>query len=397
MEKVFTPDQFATPEVIANPYPAYSQLRDRSPISFVVRPGSLPGVGQDVRGWIFLRYDDVYRALRDHETFSSERHPSFGTAWAALPLLENDPPRHTRFRRLVNKAFTVRRIEALRPWITRLAEELVDAFSAPETEVIQNYAVPLPVKVIARLLGIPGSEYAKFKSWSDSFLSTVQADMNQLAQATTEMMAYFGKLAADRRTRGAEDLITALVEAEVEGEKLQEWEILGFCILLLIAGNETTTNLIGNMLGILAERPELWDRLRRDRDLREAVIEETLRFESPVQRLHRKTTRDVEVRGAKILAGDLVSIRYGSANRDPREFPDPDEFRLNRDLRNHVAFGMGIHYCLGAPLARAEARVTLDLLLDRFPSIRPGRAPGVRQTTSDIVFGFERLPLTLER
>jgi cytochrome P450 len=165
------------------------------------------------------------------------------------------------------------------------------------------------------------------------------------------MMAHFGQLAAARRARGAEDLITALVEAEVEGESLEDWEILGFCMLLLIAGNETTTNLMGNMINVLADRPELWRHVRHDRRLVDAVVEETLRYESPVRMLTRMTTRAVEVSGRMIPEGELVGIFYGAANRDPHEFSQPDEFRLDRDLRNHVAFGAGIHYCLGAPLA----------------------------------------------
>jgi cytochrome P450 len=211
------------------------------------------------------------------------------------------------------------------------------------------------------------------------------------------MVEYFGKMAAARRAHGAEDLITALVEAEVEGEKLEEWEILGFCILLLVAGNETTTNLIGNILNLLVARPDLWHQLRTDSSLVETVIEETLRYESPVQRLSRMTTRDVEVSEVLIPKGDLVTIYFGAANRDPAEFPNPDEFRLDRDLRNHIGFGIGIHYCLGAPLARAEAKVSLARFLDRFSAIRPGNAPAVRQTMTPAVFGFQQLPLVLER
>src|SRR5207245_10947843 len=169
------------------------------------------------------------------------------------------------------------------------------------------------------------------------------------------------------------------------------------CILLLIAGNETTTNLMSNMLNILVDRPELWRQLREDRSLVEPVIEETLRYESPVQQLNRMTTREVEVSGVRIPQGELVTVFFGAANRDPNEFPNPDEFRLDRDLRNHVAFGMGIHYCLGAPLARAEAKVSLNAFLDRFSEIKPGQAPAVRQTMTPVVFGFERLPLVLER
>ena len=170
---------------------------------------------------------------------------------------------------------------------------------------------------------------------------------------------------------------------------------MGFCILLLIAGNETTTNLIGNMLNLLADRPDLWKRLREDRGLIEPVIEETLRYEGPVRMLIRTTNRPVKISGVVIPEGELLGVFFGAANRDPAEFPNPDEFRLDRDLRNHVAFGMGIHYCLGAPLARAEAKITLNTLLDRFPSLIHGATPGTRQTGSPIVFGFQHLPLVL--
>jgi cytochrome P450 len=185
------------------------------------------------------------------------------------------------------------------------------------------------------------------------------------------------------------------VEAEVEGEALEDWEVLGFCILLLIAGNETTTNLIGNILNILVDRPDLWRQAREDRSLVEPIIEETLRYESPVQRLFRITTREVELSGVKIPQDTDITIFYGAANRDPQAFPHPDEFRLDRDLRNHVAFGMGIHYCLGAPLARIEAQISLNAFLDWFPVMQHGTAPAERQIATHIVFGFRRLPLVL--
>jgi cytochrome P450 len=344
-----------------------------------------------------MKYADVYGALRDHETFSSANNPLVGKAFPPLVLILDDPPRHTRFRRLVNKAFTLKRIEALTPWITSVASELLDGAGPGELDIVQRYTIPLPVKVIARLLGIPGEDYETFKGWSDAFLSLVSMDNTARMRSIQEMVGYFGKIAAARRAKGAEDLITALVEAEVEGEKLEEWEMLGFCMLLLIAGNETTTNLIGNILNLLAARPELWEQLRTDRALVETVIEETLRYESPVQRLSRMTTRDVEVSGVRIPKGDLVTVYFGAANRDPTEFPNPGEFRLDRDLRNHVAFGMGIHYCLGAPLARAETKATLNAFLDRFSAIKPGAAPAVRQTMTPVVFGFQQLPLVLKR
>jgi cytochrome P450 len=398
VETVFAPDELSNREIIANPYPVYSRLRDRSPFNYEDLPaGSIPGIDKPLRAWAFLKHADVYGALRDHQTFSSANNPLVGIAFPPLVLILDDPPRHTRFRRLVNKAFTLKRIEALTPWIAGVANQLLDEADSGEVDIVERYTIPLPVKVIARLLGIPGDDYEIFKRWSDSFLSVVTMDNAERMQSIQDMVAYFGKIAAARRAKGAEDLITALVEADVEGEKLEEWEILGFCMLLLIAGNETTTNLIGNILNLVASRPELWDQMRADRSLVETVIEETLRYESPVQRLSRTTTRDIEVSGVQIPKGDVVMVYYGAANRDPAEFPNPDEFRLDRDLRNHVAFGMGIHYCLGAPLARAETRLTLNTFLDRFSSIRPGDAPAIRQALTPLVFGFQQLPLSLQR
>jgi cytochrome P450 len=397
MERAITPDELSTREIISNPYPTYRQLRDRSPFNYVDLPaGNVPGIEGPLRSWALMKYSDVYGALRNHETFSSANNPLVGKAFPPLVLILDDPPRHTRFRRLVNKTFTLRRIEALTPWITSVANELLDEAGVGEVDLVQRYTIPLPVKVIARLLGIPGDDYETFKRWSDAFLSLVSMDNTQRMRSIQEMVEYFGKIAAARREQAAEDLITALVEAEVDGEKLEEWEILGFCILLLIAGNETTTNLIGNILNFLAGQPDLWEMLRSNRSLVETIIEETLRYESPVQRLSRMATRDVEVSGVRIPKGDLVTVYFGAANRDPAEFPNPDEFRLDRDLRNHVAFGMGIHYCLGAPLARAEAKVTLNALLERFSTIKSGRAPAVRQTMSPAVFGFQHLPLVLQ-
>ncbi|MEE9276877.1 MAG: cytochrome P450 [Dehalococcoidia bacterium] len=382
--------QLFTPTVTADPYATYRRLRDATPVYYDAAS----------RTWALTKYDDVYAALRDHETFSSGDSSGGPTGpGLRLVLITDDPPRHTRFRTLVNRAFTPRRIASLELWITGVVEELLDGFEPEPTDFVSGYAVPLPTRVIAALLGIPPTEYQTFKRWTDDFLATTFAvtpdrpSGQARATQSREMMEYFGRMIAARRSEPADDLITALVAADADGESLAQWEILGFVILLLIAGNETTTNLLANMLSILAGRPDLWQRLRADRSLAEPVVEETLRYHSPVQVLFRRTTRDVKVSDLTIPAGSRVALFYGAANRDPEAYPDPDTFRLDRDLRNHVGFGMGVHYCLGAPLARAEARITLNRMLDRYCVVEPGPEPGTRQTHIPIVLGFERLPL----
>jgi cytochrome P450 len=393
---VFTPEQLFMPGFLANPYPTYHHLRDHSPLNFMYLPaGAFSGVTEPMRGWALMKHADVYNALRDPETFASGRNPFVGKGFPKLTLLLDDPPRHTHLRRLVNTTFTLKRIEALTPWITSVVTELLDELGRTEADLMQAYTIPLPVKVIARLLGIPGEEYLTFKRWSDALMAASSLPPEERARSTQEMMAYFGRMARARRTHGADDLITALVEAEVEGESLAEQDLLGFCVLLLLAGNETTTNLLGNLFNVLVDRPAVWQQLRAERRLVERVIDETLRYESPIQRLSRQTTREVEVSGVQIPAGANVAIFYGAANRDPAVFAHPDEFRLDRDLRTQVAFGAGIHYCLGAPLARAEASITLNTFLDRFSVLRRGSAPAVRQTASHAVYGFQQLPLVL--
>jgi cytochrome P450 len=381
------------PETIADPYPLYRELRPRSPLPLGSPFGSGEAPNQP-RMFGLLKFDHVYSALRDHETFSSQPRQGEGGPFR-LVLITDDPPRHTRFRRLVNKAFTPKRVAELEPWITTVANELLDSFPGEEVELVDSYTIPLPVKVIATLLGIPRDEYVTFKRWTDALLTTEDSiSQEERMKNIGEMVAYLGKVAAERREQAADDLISALVEAEVEGERLQDWEVLGFSILLLIAGNETTTNLMGNMLNLLAQRPDLWQRLKDDRSLVEPMIEETLRYESPVQVLTRLATRDVEVAGTVILEGSQVGVFYGAANRDPEQFEEPDEFRLERNLQNHVGFGMGVHYCLGSPLARAESRITLNAMLDRYARIEPA-GDSVRQTSSALIFGVRKLPLRL--
>ncbi len=378
-----------TTENIGDPYPWYGRMRAQSP--FRAAAGDAP-MAQGGESWVVLKFEDCFRVLRDHDSFSSRL---LGGPDGGLVLIGDDPPRHTRMRALVNKTFTPRRVAALEPWVTSVANELLERMESGETDVVGALTVPLPVKVIARMLGIPGEEHERFKRWSDSFLDFYGADPAARMQNAWEMAAFFGEMATKRRSEAAEDLITALVNAEVDGERLRDHEILGFCILLLIAGNETTTNLLSNFLGIASRRPDVWALLRDDRSLVEPAIEETLRFESPVQVIPRLAVADAEIGGQRVREGDIIQVFFGAGNRDPEEFPEPEQFQLDRDLHQHIAFGLGIHYCLGAPLARLEARVAINQLLDRYTEIAPGREPGERQALAPVVFGYRRLPLLL--
>jgi cytochrome P450 len=374
---------------IVDPYPWYRQARPHSPFR---GQNSAAAVGEST--WNVLKFEQCFQVLRDHDSFSS-RIIGGGADGGGMILIGQDPPRHTRMRGLVNRTFTPRRVAELEPWVTTVAASLLDQLDDPEPDLVHSFTVPLPVKVIARMLGIPGEEHERFKRWSDSFLDFYGADPATRMQHGWEMATFFGEMANKRRAEGAEDLITALVEAEVDGERLRDEEILGFCILLLIAGNETTTNLLSNFLGIVSTRPALWQRLRADRSLVEPAIEETLRFESPVQVIPRLAVRDAEIGGQPIREGEVVQVFFGAGNRDPEEFADAETFDVDRDLQQHIAFGLGIHYCLGSPVARLEARVAINQLLDRYASIEPAAIPGHRQSLAPVVFGYSSLPLRL--
>jgi cytochrome P450 len=357
--------EFVTDEMLRDPHPMYAMMRDGAPVLHVPQ----------AELWMLFGYDDVKRAMADPATFSSRAAPPGGEAlnW----LIFFDPPRHTKLRALVAKAFTPPAIAALEPRIVEVARHLLDQHRRSETwDLVGEFSVPLPLMVIAEMIGIPSDEYATFKRWSDAMLGLAETISAEGAQkhdasvafgvASGEMREYLKHLLADRRRAPREDLLTRLLEGSVDGEVLTADEILGFFQLLLLAGNETTTNLISNAVLSLTENPEQLALLRAKPDLLPAAIEETLRFRSPVQLVFRQTTCDVEVGGQHIPADNLVLLVIGSANRDSAIFPNAEQFDVERDPNPHIAFGHGIHFCLGAPLARLEARIALREFFTRF-------------------------------
>ena len=374
-----------------DPYPIYHSLREQSPVQTI----------GDSSTWMLTGFDAVYSALRDHQTFSSATLGGYERehradqaerdAGLGFVLINDDPPRHTRFRGLVNRAFTPRRIDDLEPWIETIVDELLNAIDEQPVDIVGSFTIPFPVTVISTLLGIPPEERERFKRWSNALVGGAGGFSGDREAELRDMRGFLSDAVVAKRAAPAEDLITALGAAAVDGERLQDWEVLGFCMLLLVAGNETTTNLIGNMLHVLADRPELWAQLREDRSLVDPMIEETLRYDGPVHMQFRITTRDAELAGVTIPARSPVVVGFAAANRDPAEFPQPDEFRIDRGLTRHLAFGIGIHYCLGSPLARVEARIALNALLDRYGTLEHA-GTGTR-TASPILRGFERLPL----
>lgn len=369
---------------LEDPYPRYAQWRASEPVWF----------DAENNAWVLSRFEDIRRVFKDPETFSSNADAPGSTLM--LPLLMDDPPRHTKLRALVNRAFTTRALKDMEQGVAALARDMVaqlDA-SAP-VDIAAALTIPLPIRVIADLMGIPAERAAEFKRWSDAV--TLTTDMSEEARMKDimELFAFFQAMIPERRAAPGEDLVSRLVTAEVDGDVLSDEDIVGFAILLLIAGNETTTNLLSNLLHYLSSHPQDWERLRADHALIDAAIEEILRFDAPVQYVDRKATRDVEFHGQVIKAGERVSLLMGSANRDENKYEHPDQFRLDRGRSHHHTFGHGIHFCIGAPLGRMEARFAMEALLQRFSSLRPAQV-GNERTQSHMLRGFHHLWLEFD-
>ncbi|MGI8908195.1 MAG: cytochrome P450 [Candidatus Sumerlaeaceae bacterium] len=354
-----------------NPFPAYGMMRDASPVFHHEQFGT----------WMIFDYDGVKRALMDHDAFSSDLSHVPGIGNPGEWFIFFDPPRHTKLRALISKAFTPRVVANLEPRIREMSRELLDqVIERGDMDVAAEFAVPLPMRVIAELLGVPAAEWSRYKRWSDVILklaNTFSKDeeaaqtVQEYRLVTEEMRAFLPELIEQRRDAHHDDLLARLVEAEVDGERLTPDELLGFVQLLLVGGQETTVNLLNNAILCFMDHPEQFAKLRAAPEVLPSAIEEVLRYRSPIQWMPRATRRDVEVHGITIPAGKLVMVMIGSANRDPKQFSDAGRFDITRDPNLHIAFGHGIHSCLGAPLARLEARVALTEFFKRVQDFQP--------------------------
>jgi cytochrome P450 len=398
------------PQVGVDPYPFYADLRDNDPVHYIKAAGI----------WAVSRYDDIVQVARNHDLFSSEQMGPMGPPGDAdeLPpglaesmpmgggmmgaadmagvrfLLNSDPPDHTKLRRLVTKPFTPSAIAELEPRVRHLCEELVDDLVAAgrdgDVDLIERLAIPFPTIVIAELMGIEPERRDDFKRWSNAMIGAMSPDYDFASGLTPmmEMWQYFGEIIAKRKADPQDDLISMLVSGP---ETLSETELLMFCMLLLIAGNETTTNLIGNGTVAFFNNPDEGARLRDDPSLVPMAIEEALRFDSPVQALWRSAKADVEMHGTTIPEGAMVMVLYASGNRDDRKFDEANRFDITRNPKDHVAFGSGIHFCLGAPVARLEARVAAETLLQKSVVIEP--AGDITRSHNLLLRGVSSMPV----
>jgi cytochrome P450 len=383
-----------------DPQATFARLRATAPVAPVLMPGG-------GRAWLVTRYDDVRAALADQrlakdwvahmtpEGFDLDADPV--RAYLSRHMLNLDPPDHTRLRRLVVKAFTSRRIAALRPRIEEITAGLLDDMAGlAEADLIESFAFPLPVTVIGELVGIPAGDRARFREWSGTLLSS-HGTREDFRAAAVAMYQYFTRLVADRRRSPADDLLSALLAAQEAGDSLSEHELLAMLFLLLVAGHETTVNLIASGTLALLRNPAELERLRADPALLPAAVEELLRYANPLNHAtERFTLEPVTIGGVEIPAREWIVCATSSANTDPAHFDGASSLDVGRDASGHLTFGHGIHYCLGAPLARLEGEIAFGGLLTRFPALALAvPESSLRWRPSSLIHGLEKLPVRL--
>jgi pimeloyl-[acyl-carrier protein] synthase len=370
------------PEVLADPYPLYHRLRTEDPVLW----------DPFLHAWVVTRYDDVVRVLLHfsaHRTPTPEQLTQMGlqnlspiAQVMVKQMLFMDPPAHTRLRGLCSQAFTPRRVEGLREHIQDIANRLLDAvLPAGEMDVIADFAAPLPAIVTAEMLGVAISDHSQLKQWSADFaemLGNFQHNPDRASRVRSsldEMTSYFGQAIREQRVHPKEGLISSLLAAELDGDRLTEDEVVANLIVTMVGGQETTTNLIGNGILTLLRNPQVREELRGDLSLIPSAVEELLRYESPSQHTARLAPQDVNIGGKQIRKRQAVIAVMGAANRDPERFPDPDRLDLRRKDNRHVAFGFGAHFCFGAPLARIEGQIAFATILQRLKNLQLKSGP----------------------
>ncbi|WP_236594439.1 cytochrome P450 family protein [Saccharothrix sp. 6-C] len=390
-------------DYFADPHSFHARLREQAAASEIVLP-------RGTRAWLVTRYEEARSALAD---------PRFSKHWERFPevmernrigggdapkfdeslvqhMLNMDPPHHTRLRKLVTKAFTARRVEQLRPRIQEITDRLLDeAGEKGDVDLVDALAFPLPITVICEMLDVPMDERDEFRVWSNVLVAG-NGEPEQLQQAGAQMAGYLAKLVEHKRTNPGDDFFSALVQADDEGDRLDPKELIAMAFLLLVAGHETTVNLIANGVYHLLRDPEQLAKLRADRSLLPGAVEEVLRFESPVnQATFRYTNEDVELGDVVIPKDSVVVVSLSGGNRDGSRFPDPDRLDITRQAAGHLAFGHGIHYCLGAPLARMEGEIAIGSLLDRFDLALTAEPEELRWREGTLIRGLQSLPVSL--
>ena len=376
-------------EVATDPYAVYRRLRERDPIHRM----------RLIDAWVLTRYEHADAVLRDHKRFSAEDRRFHDVGLTTM--LDIDPPDHTRLRALVSRAFTPRSVLRWEGRVQEIADRLLDAVAGHDRfDLMGALGYPLPVTVIAEMLGVPAEDMDRFEGWSNDIALIVEpiltpAQVEAVRRATEELFAYFETIVEARQREPREDIVSALLAAEEEGDKLTREELLSTMLLILVAGNETTRNLIGNGMLALLRHPDQLQRLRDAPDLLEPAVDELLRYDSPVQLDGRVVREDLEIGGKRLRAGQKVIALLGAANRDPAAFENPEALDIRREQKSHLSFGRGIHYCLGASLALLEARIAFRGLLDRFASIRLADEPSYRDGI--VLRGVESLWIEVEQ
>jgi cytochrome P450 len=367
-----------------NPYPWYRHMRETAPVHY----------NEQLKMWSVFRHEDVQRILTDVQSFSSSG--ALGSSYLSASFLHMDPPRHGRYRALVSQAFTPRRITVLEPRIATIVDGLLDAVAGTgRMDLIADLAFPLPAMIIMELFGVPAELREVFRSHSEAFIQDIENDPSAAIPSEARLVELLLPVIAARRSQPGDDMISHLLAAEAAGEKLSTDDILSTCILMLVAGHETTTRLIGNAMYCFTERPELMAELRANPDLIPGALEEVLRYRSPLCGTLRVTTSDVQIGTTPIKAGQALFLQLAAAHHDEAVFADPEVFDIRRKPNRHLGLGHGVHFCLGAPLARLESRIAIQSVLQRFPDLRRTGDVPVRLTLgpAGIFQGTKQFPV----